>query len=485
MTEVRKGRQTPTNSYVIPYKETLGNEAIDIYNDTTRNAREWQEIQLYDIMSVNSDGLWNHMKYGFSVPRRNGKSEILVMRELWGLKHNEMILHTAHRTTTSHASWVKLCNMLDELGYEQVKRVDKNKTYEKSYSATAQFGLETITLLGEEKGQISFRTRSSKGGLGEGFDLLIIDEAQDYTDDQESALQYVVTDSDNPQTIMCGTPPTAVSSGTVFLKLRNDCLAGSLEDTGWAEWSIPKLTEDVNNRDIWYETNPSLGCGLSVRSVANENKSEIIDYNIQRFGLWLSYSQKSLISEAHWKSLSVTPQYAHDHIIYDDFFCGIKFGNDGANTALSLATKLDDGTVFVETYDVRPQYQDDAWIIDFLRKSKVKFLVVDGQSKQSILEAELKDARVKVKMIKPTVKQVIESSSLFMQAVTNETIHHADQPSLTQSVSNADKRAIGTSGGFGFKSLKADVDISLMESVVLAHWLCSTKKEKKKQVISY
>lgn len=43
-------------------------------------------------------------------------------------------------------------------------------------------------------------------GLGEEFDLLVIDEAQEYTDDQASALKYVVTDSRNPQTIFCGTP---------------------------------------------------------------------------------------------------------------------------------------------------------------------------------------------------------------------------------------------------------------------------------------
>lgn len=40
----RIGRQTPTNSYIIPYKNTLGNEAVELYNNTTRTAMEWQEI---------------------------------------------------------------------------------------------------------------------------------------------------------------------------------------------------------------------------------------------------------------------------------------------------------------------------------------------------------------------------------------------------------------------------------------------------------
>ena len=41
---------------------------------------------------------------------------------------------------------------------------------------TKQFGLERIEWLSGD-GVINFRTRSSKGGLGEGYDLLIIDEA--------------------------------------------------------------------------------------------------------------------------------------------------------------------------------------------------------------------------------------------------------------------------------------------------------------------
>lgn len=53
---------------------------------------------------------------------------------------------------------------------------------------------------------------------------MIIDEAQEYTTDQEAALKYTVTDSDNPQTIMCGTPPTPTSSRTVFTDYRDDVL---------------------------------------------------------------------------------------------------------------------------------------------------------------------------------------------------------------------------------------------------------------------
>ena len=81
----RIGRQTPTQSVCIPYTETKGPEAIELYNLTGRKAQEWQEIQINNILAVNSDGLWTHTKYGYAVPRRNGKSEIVSIREMYGI----------------------------------------------------------------------------------------------------------------------------------------------------------------------------------------------------------------------------------------------------------------------------------------------------------------------------------------------------------------------------------------------------------------
>lgn len=41
MAEPRKGRQTPTQSVVLPYYATKGQEAIDLYNASGRTAQEW------------------------------------------------------------------------------------------------------------------------------------------------------------------------------------------------------------------------------------------------------------------------------------------------------------------------------------------------------------------------------------------------------------------------------------------------------------
>ena len=76
MAEKRKGNQYPTQSHTIEYVKSKGQEAIDLYNSTGRTAQEWQELFLFDILAINDDELYVHTKFGYSVPRRNGKNEI-------------------------------------------------------------------------------------------------------------------------------------------------------------------------------------------------------------------------------------------------------------------------------------------------------------------------------------------------------------------------------------------------------------------------
>lgn len=478
MSEKRIGRQTPTQSVVLPYKDTKGKEAIDLYEATGRIAQEWQQLLLYDILAVNDDRLWTHTKFGYSVPRRNGKNEIVAIRELHGIINGERILHTAHRTTTSSSASKRLAKFLSDSGYTEVIRVKQGEKYKKSYTYSKQFGLERITILDEGGGSCDFRTRSSKGGLGEGFDLLIIDEAQEYQDDQESALKYVVTDSKNPQTIFCGTPPTPVSSGTVFVKLRKSALSGDTENTGWAEWSVDEQS-NPRDRELWYETNPSLGTIFTERSITDEIGTDPIDFNIQRLGLWIRYNQKSEISKSEWMEMKVQSKPR----LKGKIFTGIKFGKDGTNAAMSVAVKTEDGKIFIECLDCRPVRDGMDWMITYLRQMDYTKVVIDGASGQKIMENLMKDYGLK-RSVFPTVQEIIQANAMFEQALYNRTICHAGQPSMTQAASNCEKRAIGTNGGFGYRSIKAGVDISILDSAILALWQCSQEK-KRKQRASY
>ena len=476
----RRGRQTPTQSVVLPYSETRGPEAVSLYNKTGRTAQEWQELLLYDILAVNGDGLWTHQKFGYSVPRRNGKNEVLTMRELYGLTQGERICHTAHRTTTSHSAWERLRELLALAGYVELGRRKKDEADPPNgFRTSKQFGLEQINLV--EGGSIVFRTRTENGGLGEGFDLLVIDEAQEYTEGQESALIYTVSDSANPQTILCGTPPTMTSAGTVFQTLRTDALTGSTIDTGWAEWSVEHQPQDINDRELWYETNPSLGTVLTERKILMEIRQDTLDFVIQRLGYWHSYSLKSAISAAEWEELKcpALPK------LTGKLSVGIKYGHDGDNVSISIAVRTTDQRVFVESIDCRPIRAGNDWILSFLRRADVERVVIDGAGGQQNLADAMKESRLKPTVCLPTVKEVISANALFETALTAREICHMGQPSLVQSVTNCEHRAIGSNGGRGYRSIKDGVDVGLMESMILAYWACATGKPKPKQRVSY
>ena len=474
----RIGRQSPTFTNVKTITTTKGTDAVQAYRSSGQTLFDWQADQICAIMAINPDGLWTYVKYGISVSRRNGKGEILAARELHGLTEgNEKICHTAHRTSTSHDAFVRLYTLLKKMGYEEHSR-KKMEMPERSFFASKQYGLEHIEVRGG--GIIDFRTRSSNGGLGEGFDVLIIDEAQEYTSKQESALSYTVSASKNPQTIMVGTPPTAVSAGDVFTKLHGSVHDGKAMETGWAEWSIDQQAKDPRDIDLWYEYNPSLGLLLTERNIRAELTDNELDFNIQRLGLWVLYSQQSVITAAEWEALKCngTPRLENER------YWGVKYGHDGLNVALSVASKTKDGKIFVEAIDCIPARGGDAWLLEYFGNPHTAGIAVDGGGK-SLLAEEVANLRrrPKLEVTIPQVRDIVNASALFERAIDNGTLTHAGQENLAAVVSNCEHRAIG--GGFGYASLTADLDITLMDSAVLAFWACATAKPKRKQSTSY
>jgi len=479
----KEGSQEPSFTNVEykkkPFK-TIGKEAIELYKSTTQKLLKWQEIQINCIMATNPDGLWKHMVYGLCVSRRNGKGEILAAREFDGIINlNEKICHTAHRTTTSHDAFTRLYTLLKKAGYEEHSRKQKVMP-ERSFFASKQYGLEHIEISGG--GIIDFRTRTNNGGLGEGFDLLIIDEAQEYTTKQESALIYTVSASPNPQTILVGTPPTVISGGDVFVRLRESVYTGKAPDTGWAEWSISEQTEDISDVETWYKYNPSLGSILTERNIRGELAGDPLDFNIQRLGLWVSYNQKSAISETDWTEIQTTAKPK----LKGDLFLGVKYGRDGANVAMSIACKTEDGHIFVETIDCVSVRAGNKWMFDYFKNPKVKKVAIDGAGSQQILADQMKDAGFKLKPILPAVREIVLANSMFEQDLYAKKITHSGQESLKQVVTNCEKRPIGSNGGFGYKSLVETYEIAIMDSMILAYWLCVTAKDTvPKQSISY
>lgn len=475
----RYGRQEPTKSYFLD-KETDTNyadKAIELYTQSGRETEPWQAKLLSHILAVDEDGLWRHGTFGFAVPRRNGKSEILLMVVIYFLLTGKKCLWTAHLTSTSTAAFERLVDLLVSMGLVEggrgVHRREEDIGKDPDFRCTRGIGKERILTYDQYgKGNVSFRTRTTRGGLGEGYDLLIIDEAQEYTDDQNAALSYTINDSPNPLMILTGTPPTPISAGTVFVKLRGEILRGEKKYGGWAEWSVEKQT-NAKDVEAWYMTNPALGYQLTERKIESYYSGDDVDFNIQRLGLWLEHNLHSDISEPDWDAVAITgkPQ------IKGKLFIGIKYGKGTSSVSMSVAVKTTDKKVFVEAIDCRSTRVGNGWIIDFLKSTDWEKVIVDGASGQQLLSNDMKDSKLK-KPILPTVKEIIEANALFEQGLYKKQFCHTNQPSLHEVATNCEKRAIGSNGGFGYSSIRDDLDISLLDSIILAYWACASDKKK-------
>lgn len=485
---MRDDNQNPSYTNVVLTKKTksLGAKAVRLYSFTAQKLMIWQQRQLRAILALDNKGQWKHMNYCIGLSRRNGKGEVLASREMFGLiVLKEKICHTAHRTTTSHDAFNRLYALLQKAGYQEHSK-KKKKMPERSFYASKQYGLEHIEISGG--GVIDFRTRTNNGGLGEGFDLLVIDEAQEYTSKQESALLYTVSASKNPQTIMVGTPPTVTSGGDVFVRIRNAVLNKKAPDTGWAEWSTPEMIgiDELNDPKLWKRYNPSFGRLLKERNIRNEISGDtdefVLDFNIQRLGFWCTFNQKSEFSEGDWNELKLSkfPELKEKRYI------GIKYGKDGVNVAMSIASRTKDGHIFVESIACESIRAGNGWIFEYLYNPKISKIAIDGASGQKLLADQMKEHGIKKPPILPKVGEIISANAMFEQAVFSKDIVHMGQESLKDVVTNCKKRLIGSQGGFGYSSLVDTYDISIMDSMILAFWLCATTKEERaKQSISY
>ena len=68
-------------------------------------------------LGVREDGQWQTREVGLNVPRQNGKGEILIARELFGLFElgERLVIHTAHEFKTSAEHFQRLEAVVREL----------------------------------------------------------------------------------------------------------------------------------------------------------------------------------------------------------------------------------------------------------------------------------------------------------------------------------------------------------------------------------
>lgn len=277
------------------------------------HCQPWQELVIDDMLGVRTDRRWAARDAGLSVPRQNGKSVIAELRILAGLYllEEELIVYTAHQVDTALEIFERVVARIEH-NPELKRRLPRNGI------RRAQ-GSQQILLVNPpdkvERGaparqRLLIKARSKGGVRGFSADTVFFDEAQLGLDENEiAALGPTMRTRPNPQTIFMGTPPLVTGSYWA-LKVRARALGGDPK-MAWHEWSPPKGFDpskdaDLDNRDVWWSTNPALSSGLvDEESVEYDRKTLGSKFAAEGIGFWLPEKSDAgwlCIKEGDWKA---------------------------------------------------------------------------------------------------------------------------------------------------------------------------------------
>lgn len=430
---------------------------------------EWQENVLQAWMRRASDGKWAAGRWGIACPRQNGKNGILEAVELYfmavlGLK----ILHTAHEVKTARKAFIRIASFFEnERLYPElaalVKEIRKTN------------GQEAIVLT--NGGSVEFIARSKGSGRGFTVDVLVCDEAQEYSEDAQAALLPTISSapSGDPLQILLGTPPGPGMAGDVFTRMRTAGQEGKDRRLAWCEWSVSGNVK-VGDRAHWLATNPSVGKRLNISTIEDEHGAMSPEmFARERLGRWDANGGRKAIPDAPWDALAINPE----HVPAEGRRCfAVRFTIDGASVALAAAIRPESGPIHIEGIKLASMGEGTGWLVDWLveRADRAAQIVVEGKSGVGYLVNALREEKVGAKVIiTPTVEQVVDAHSMFESALQAGEISHRAQKDLDDQAKAAEKRKIGVNGGFGWAAPEGG-SVALLDAVTMAHWAAKTTK---------
>jgi hypothetical protein len=417
---------------------------------------EWQLIVLRSWLARRRDGKWAANRAGLAVPRQNGKNAAVEVRELFGIVMlGEKWLHSAHEVKTARKAFLRLASFFEnERQYPELADLvaDIRKTN----------GQEAVVLT--NGGSVEFIARSKSSGRGFTVDGILLDEAQELTDEALAALLPTKSASPlgNPQTIYTGTPPGPKVSGEVFTRMRVQGVKGADRRLSWLEWGAPR-DADLDDREAWARANPALGIRLSVDEILDERaQMSAEDFGRERLGWWDDVDASGrAIDMSAWGALEDATSKR-----VGGFVLAIDIDPDRTEASIVMYGVRADGVGHSELIE---RSQGTAWVIPRLielrDKHKPLAIVIGGNSPAAALGPDL--VRAGVEPLFATQTDYARACGAYRDAVTDGSLRHIGQVELTASMGAVKARNSGDAFVWdrrGGKSITAAV------AATLARW---------------
>lgn len=453
----------------------------------------WQKGVLDDWLAVRGDGRRAALTQGVSVARQNGKGAVLEALELFEMvARGSRILHSAHQARTSEDHYRRMQVYFGTCPRDPGAQFPELNALVTAVRSTN--GRETITLSNGAKLQMIARSKNSGRGLT--ADVLVLDEAQELSEDALQAILPVTSAArrGDPAWIFTGTPPGPVADGEVFTRIRKEALSGESQRLTWSEWSPKDGHVDVDDEEVWRVTNPGLVSGrLAVETIRGERtKFSEGGFARERLGRWAPEGGKArrAISDELWRRTDAAPPQGGARTF------GVAFSRDGSRVALAGAMKHEKG-VHVNLVDAQTGSTTESgvavlaqWLAQrFLAEDRSKRpaqVVVSGAAGADVLVDALVDLGVQVRRhaapeSRPVrvalTKDYLGACSMLLDGLRAGTVTHPNAGPdnvLEASVRVCDQKPRG--GSWGWEATTPDGDETPLEAVSLAVWGAKTTR---------
>ena len=465
---MRRGNQRPTFERVGQYAYSLSDDVAEMFAED--GGATFYPSQLYELelmLSRNEDGSPAASTIGISKPRQNGKSYSARYYAVYmAVFEHRDVLYSAHHSSTTKKMFMALCDLFESPERfpdfaNDIKTVSHARGYEGFYFKDWKDEDGNI----HKGGCIEFATRTNSGARGGTFSVIVIDEAQELTADQQEGMLPTVSASSDaqdaelmPQQIYIGTPPSPTCNGTVFRQMHDAAHGATDPAIWWLEWSID--TDDIVGTisskekalEFAYQTNPAMGYRIAEKTVENEFDTMRLDgFARERLGWWTPVVKHELdyaIDRDTWEACKSTLPKPEGKTAY-----GVKFSLDGAMVALCGAVIPDDGPARISLIEQRPTGHGIGWLADWLnqRYNKACCVVIDGRNGVDVLVERIADTwKMKGSVIRPTTKDMIAATGTLINALNERSVTwFHQQEALNDSAITSVKRALGGGWCFG------------------------------------
>ena len=424
---------------------------------------DWQEQVLQIAMGERADGQWASRFVGLSVPRQNGKSQIIVARALAGvlLFGEKLIIISAHETDTAREVWKRLIDVIEANPSIEDRVTGRMDAINREFISFGE---------GMDKQTIRLKARGRSGVRGFSADCLLLDEAQILGKDAWGSIVPTMSARPNPQMWLFGTPPTQSDDPFAFDRVRSSSLAKKARHC-WVEWSA-EPGDDIDSVETWVKANPAFGVRID-REAVEDDRAAMDDeqFSRERLGMWSTGAASAVIPAQLW--LDAGDEFS---VAVDRFALGVEVAPDMERASVALAGQRDDGLWHVELDEAREGVD---WLVPYVTalleaNPQIRAVVADAGGPVAPLIEQRGPANwvfkgTRVSVYTPRAAELAAGCASLLAGVVSGDVKHIRQGQLGAAVAGAGKRAYGTDTGLWVWSRKsAAVDITPVQAVTLA-----------------